>query len=330
MYSRNRSFSKKPRRNYNQTDNAEVTLKKEINVSCGQVLRAVPTEDITFEDAINPRESIMSHKIEIVNSGCTCISIFDILRQSEYFDNFASLYDQIKINAIKVDILAIDWPQSVNNTGNVNDGFVYPKSLTVVTAWDRSGLGPNQVQFNMSRRNVTSPDYPINENLQKDILDNEKFFYCTVGNNVSTYSSALSRHLGPGNSLKISRYLYPENLNEKSQYVSVDLLKPQYNYESEDNSYSMYGVLYRDSNERLVRDIEVYDWNIDLPTNLLASPSLPFKPVFMIGVMTADGPTYQFTNGELNFKNMIKPCTFCLDFSIDVTFRGLRYNKLIK
>jgi len=65
-------------------------------------------------------------------------------------------------------------------------------------------------------------------------------------------------------------------------------------------------------------------WNIDLPINPMASPALPFKPVFLINVMTADRPVYQFTGGELNFKNMIKPYTFCLKSIIII----IKYNKI--
>jgi len=51
------------------------------------------------------------------------------------------LYDHIKINTIKVNVLAVDYPQSVNITGNVDDGYIYPTFLAVVNAWDRVILG---------------------------------------------------------------------------------------------------------------------------------------------------------------------------------------------
>ena len=315
-----------------QRDSLNVVLRNKVNVECGQFKQEVPIE-ISNGTALDFEEDI-----NVVNTGCAFINVYDVIRTSDYYKNICQLYDQVKINAIKVDITSIDWPNASNESNANDEGYVYPKSLTVVTAWDRSGLGASQVQFKYSKRSVENPHYVLGQGFDEEDVDvsdlvsnDDKLLYCIVGNDITSYSSSLVRHLGPGSNLKMTRYLYPESFNEKSQYVSTDLLKPQV-IKSKDvkNAYSMFSVLYEDNDDYLRRKYVMHPWNINLPTNPLNSPAVMFKPTLLINVVAGDGPSSRFENGRIIYGNNLKPTTFCLDFTIDVTFRGLRYNNFIE
>lgn len=107
---------------------------------------------------------------------------------------------------------------------------------------------------------------------------------------ISTYSSCFSKSWSLGNAFVQNRSLYPSIMSEKSQYVSpLSLVDP---------SPTNTSVL--NSPERN-------------PANGARSPSIPFKPQFLVGVTTPTAllgttTTFQF-NAELD---------------IQVTFRGLR------
>lgn len=312
-----------------QRDSFNVVLRYKMNVEAGQILQAIPIRLLNEDEGYNEDTPIV-----VKNTGCAFVNIYDVIRKSDYFKNISGLYDQLKINMIKVDITAIDWPNAANETNPNDNGYVYPKSLSVVTAWDRSGISESQIQYLYGVPNKKDPIY-------RDVDDNEVFedvfnrsdrkFYCTVGNEITSYSSSIVRHLGPGSSLRVTRYLYPENFSEKSQYVSTNLLIPQYEVDSESkNAYDMYNIVYGDSENRLRRTIIPYEWDTKLPTNPVNDPTLGFKPILLIGVLSGDGPSYKFQDGRIVYGNNLKPTTFCLDFSIDVTFRGLRYTKMVE
>ena len=58
---------------------------------------------------------------------------------------------------------------------------------------------------------------------------------------IDTYSSAQTKHLGPGNAFQIVRYLYPQSSVEKNQFISTSLFKKQYSYANrEDYRYIFY------------------------------------------------------------------------------------------
>lgn len=326
------------RASFNQNDSCNIVLRHKMNVQCGQYLEAI---DLHANPYYEDNELLDKRLITIRNTGCAFVNIYEVIRQSDYFKNISEIYDQIKINAVKVDVTSVDWPQSSPDDGT-NSGYVYPKQLTVVTAWDRSGLSKEDIQFEYGKPDSENPIYlsahdydsnadplPVDDNIEDYISLTDQKFYCTIGNRISTYSSSLIRNLGSGSSLRLTRYLYPESLVEKSQYVPVSSIKAQYVRDKDSNVYNMYKTFNSDTNEYIEERYENLGWNTNLPTNPVNNPTISFKPTFLINVITGDGPTYKFSNGQIEFNNLLKDSTFCLDFTIDVTFRGLRYSKYV-
>ncbi|KAL6599446.1 hypothetical protein U3516DRAFT_802999 [Neocallimastix sp. 'constans'] len=324
------------RASFNQNDSCNIVLRHKMNIQCGQYLEAIELHaDPFFAD----NELLDKNIITIRNTGCAFVNIYEVIRNSDYFKNISEIYDQIKINAIKVDVTSVDWPQSS------------PDDVNFVTAWDRTGLSKEDVQFKFGKPDSESPiyltahDYDItadplggdddddddddDDGIESYVNTTSKVFYCTVGNRITTYSSSLIRNLGSGSSLRLTRYLYPESLVEKSQYVPVSSLKPQYVRDKDSNEYRMYKTINNDTSSYIEQRYQPFKWNTNLPTNPMNNPSVSFKPTFLINVIAGDGPTYKFSNGQIEFNNLLKDSTFCLDFTIDVTFRGLRYSKFV-
>ena len=144
---------------------------------------------------------------ETRTTGVYPISIYDLLRRSEFFNNYANMYDEFKIDKIKVKLLPTAF------TINTNGSY---RNLTVYTAWDRTGLNSTQLYANIDK--IT----PANNKI-----------YCTVGEDITTYSSAESRTVNPNTNTSITRWLNPKTITEKSQWLSTALLKKWYNGYSE-------------------------------------------------------------------------------------------------
>lgn len=291
-----------------QRDSTTVTINTDVSFDCGQTMNEIykdKGEDGWFD------------------TGCMAINVYDVLRHSDYYQSFGSLYDQVKIDNIRARIIATNWATSreSNDEQKINE-IIKARSYVIVTAWDRSGISKSQVKF---------------DDKWNDDVTNHKF-YCTIGKNIESYSSAKTKHLGPGNAYEIVRQLYPENLYEKSQFVSTSLLKSQQNRVN--TEFFAYNCFYKKVVDTSVNAngyiYEPYDFNTKYPTNLISDPAVPFKPTLLVNVVS--GPTPYVTNIKEKDPegfytlltvgvNKIKPVTFNVEFEIVVTFRGLRYNR---
>lgn len=286
-----------------QRDSTQVTLNKSINVSCGQTFTYIQSPEYE-EDIIDPEEFVGWK-----DTGCAAINIYDVLRRSEFYDSYSSMYDQVRIDSITAKITALSWVNGVNSgVDNAVSEYLTPRSLTVVTAWDRSGLDGSQ--------------------MYSTLKDGNPIFYCTVSKDITTYSSAKTKHLGPGTSYEITRYLYPSTIVEKSQFVSTTDLRQQYVRDnSEFFEYREFKWINGVNGERIPSKFTV---NSKYPTNLLRNPGVSFKPTLLLNVIAGPDPTTVTLDGEEVGVNKLKPTTFNIEFDIVVTFRGLRYSKVIE
>ena len=176
------------------------------------------------------------------NSSAVPINHWNQLRLSTYFDNYAPMYDQMKINKIRMKVTG-------NQSGTAQTANLSP---AVVLAFDRNGLSPNQT---------------VNTGT------------------ISTYSSAQLKQWSTGNAFVMYQTIYPSTIMEKGQYVPTDSLL----------------------------DPETTEGQVSTnPSYNLADPTLPFKPISMLGVdlgiTAASDQTFAFT----------------VEYEYTVTFRGMR------
>lgn len=141
----------------------------------------------------------------LINGKSGVLNVFDALLHSEFFNNYAPMYDQVKLDKVKAKFTALQWP-----AGNGNS------NLTVYTAFDRNGLDEGQINVNQTKTLISS-------NITDDII---------------TYSSALSKNLNQGSPFEIIRYISPSSIQEKSQYIATDSLRTWYvNYNENEVQY---------------------------------------------------------------------------------------------
>jgi hypothetical protein len=257
--------------------------------------------------------------------GTVALNIFELLRKSEFYQSYSNMYDQFRINRIQVKLTPVTWrTYDQFNVPSTNAGapllgedyeeveldyspsvkkFIVPQALTVVTAWDRTGLDDTQIM-----------DY-------YDNTLNNSFKVITIGDNITTYSSAKTTQLVAGANFNCVRYLYPSSQQEKSLYFSTS-----------------------DLVEQIENPLEAQQWfeikngvnyNSKYITNLHADPNCPFKPTFLVGILSVDtvipADTFnaQHNTEAQDAKGQIYPVTFNLEFDIGVTFRGLRKTQVV-
>ncbi|MEE3418904.1 MAG: hypothetical protein VZQ62_06200 [Methanosphaera sp.] len=385
-YSRNRSSLVKRARGNAKAANAQADItnvtinlmhKNMCMVNC---IYPYPSIDIT---------SLQNIKNDRLDIGVCAINIFDLLARSEFFNCYAPMYDQFRITSIKVKITPVKWatynqeyatdnrliyatqlsgdqpiydiPATNTKSKNLSNNYQYPQSLTLITAWDRTGL--SATQFNKLKNFIEGWDNENEENRNdlrnqiKATLINDKgdpnnqgftyvnmpnieeLWFTNIGDKISTYSSAQTKQLIAGQNCTINRYLYPQNQQEKSLFYSTNNLIPDFHKSAYDCFYEQ----------------EEDFGGSDRLTNLSEDPAVPFKPTLLVGVLGAndltanketvrDVPNAGFNPAEPAsennpatvsveytpvYKNKIRPIIFNCEFDIGVTFRGLRKTQVV-
>lgn len=130
--------------------------------------------------------------------GFSAFNAWTALSNSGFYDLFAQMYDQIKLNAVKVKITLLSAAENIFSSTN-NPVFV--------SAWDRNGI-------------VTATTNPA-----------EPFRF------VSSYGSAITRPMTVGANFGMERYIYASTMSEKSQYVATSIIDNLATNNSDDSQY---------------------------------------------------------------------------------------------
>lgn len=238
--------------------------------------------------------------------GVYAVNVWDLLRKSEFYKSYSNMFDQVKIDSVKVKVTPVQWTfNQVNGNNQIN------QALTIVTAWDRTGLSQKQTWTRQDNYAATRPQ--IGTEANNDGL------YITIGKDIATYSSAITKNLNPGGSVNFSRYLYPSTMSEKSCYVNTSDLKEW--YQGYDYKLSRYWGM---SSPLFVQNSNLND-SAFVETNpcvIFEDSKIPFKPTFLLGVL---GGISNQNQSDLNREDCdVPPVIFNAEFDIGVTFRGLR------
>lgn len=179
---------------YQQKDNASVVLNVQRNIACKK-------------NGLDSPWNAGERDVAVLN-------IYDCLAHSEFFTNYAPMYDQFKIDRVRVKLTCLGYPAFAGNTSSeVAAGSFRTTSYTIVTAWDRNGLDENQVVFGSVTGSGTS-ESPYTFKISNKIADN-----------IATYSSAVTKSLSAGSAFSQTRYINCSSMQEKEQFVSTDPLK---------------------------------------------------------------------------------------------------------
>lgn len=273
-----------------------------------------------------------------VNYGVYPLNVYEQLRKSEFYQSYAGMYDEFKIDRIKIKLLPTEFTY-VATAGNGNEGGRY-RNVTVYTAWDRTGLSKDQLILLATHLTETSTEIGVVTTNQNNVTDDGDGLFCIVGNDITTYSSAESRVINPGTNTSIVRWLNPKTMDEKGQWISTGSLKQWYKGYREGK---FYGIPTAYKNNFLLTnygDVEVgaeiippdpgidddvpvarsalkiiSSANKDNPCYLLEDTGLKFKPTLLIGIY----PESSSTN----------TCKFNVETEVVCTFRGLRKANIV-
>lgn len=269
---------------------------------------------------------------ELKELGTYALNIYDLLRKSEFYKSYANMYDEFKIDNIKVKLIPIKYNVTVGDANNA--GY---QSFTVYTAWDRTGLNNKQMilevngSFNGNPIDASKPDGPKNYQYIGKLGDWDGL-YCTVGTDIATYSSAETRQVSVGQNSSIVRWLKPKTLSEKSQWLSTSNLKPWY-YEY-DTTYGIYRMIPTNTGT----DVPIPSKFYDLPNRSFISalsdvspaiagnpcfleedPAVSFKPTLLVGLYPADPQGTELP----------RTVYFNVEAEVSCSFRGLRKSKVV-
>ena len=268
------------------------------------------------------------------------------------------MYDEFKIDKIKVKLLPTSW-------SNVQRENQY-RNLTVYTAWDRSGLNETQYEIVPGRDYRTANNLPgfqdknvwvigsgsgtTYEDANQNQITDYGGLYVTVGKDITSYSSAESRVVNINSNTSIVRWLNPKTIQEKGQWLSTASLKPWYlNYDKVRGRF--YDIPVTDIKQLRLEE----EWNAesqvtdnglaaktivksaigalssDNPCSLLEDNGIRFKPILLVSVYPDDSNNTTWVNPENN-QNVTVPANlmnFNVETEVVCSFRGLRKSKVV-
>lgn len=272
----------------------------------------------------------------IITKGVYAMNIYDQLRKSDFFNSYASMYDEFKIDRVKVKLLPTEFTYTA--TSGTAGGY---KNITVYTAWDRTGLNKDQVV--LYTRNVTKESNVIGTSDAGNIDG----LYVTIGKDITTYSSAESRVINPGTNTSIVRWLNPKTMQEKSQWIGTGQLEQWYTEYVVNSGETLEGRYIGiptgfEPQATSVAPQVTFDGDIDVgATNVRTDDAITgpadvqFSTYFnKISAMNSDNPCFLVENGGIRFKPTLlvgiypesasNICKFNVETEVVCTFRGLR------
>lgn len=303
-----------------QRDKSEVSLSVPTRLECFN-------STITIPNGENPIT---------INGGVTALNIYDLLRKSEFYQSYANMYDQVKIEKATLRLTPYQFPVFAGALGQINN---YYNGYTVVTAWDRTGLSEEQIKL-VNQVNLN------NRNLIIGADNNNDGIYINIpAADAATYSSAYTRNVNPNSNTTITRTIYPSSMQEKSQYINTADLDAWYKkYDPTTNRYyeidnplgiSAPSVQIDVGEGGLQEEVDVATFPITAqlsravgknPAYLLETPEVAFKPTLLVGVLN---DTINIGEGA-DALQLVPRMSFNVEADIAVSFRGLRKASIVQ
>jgi len=307
----------------------------------GEVVLNIPTKLEVFNGPTTIRPTDINGVAEPydITNGVFALNIWDLLRRSEFYQSYANMYDQVKLDKVTVKLTPFQFP-IVNygyNAGVTN----YYNSYTVVTAWDRTGLSKEQLRWVQSR----GTEEEKRATIIGDVEDEDGLYVDISGSAVATYSSAIQRNINPNSSTaSVSRTLYPTTISEKSYWVNTSELRAwNGGYDSDRGRF--YGISdpsgVASSNVRLntnpIQNLPTYPLvsvgsittaNKSNPCFIEESADVPFKPTLLVGLL--NDPIRVNVAGMQNPQDLKPSMKFNVECDCVVTFRGLRKASIVE
>lgn len=231
--------------------------------------------------------------------GTAAVNIWDVLCRNSNFSHFRAMYDQVRLDGVKVKLAVTDAQTTASSMNDI-------KNITVYTCFDRTGLSLNQVAF-----------LHFNDNSREDIAPSEydsktvDGYYVQIGSNIVNATGVKKTQLNAFQRWQQTLSCYPQLQNEKGQYIATSSIR-LFEQGKKDNLITV-------NNEYNVTvNSLVSDSNPVIP---FECSSVKFKPILLVGVFCNK---YDSESGNLTQYGDCKPVIFNGEFSISVTFKNLK------
>lgn len=335
-----RAFSSYSRSQRRATRNQKAAIQQRDQ---GEVVINIPTKievfngetEIGFIDAEHQDQD--EPVISTFNNGGYALNIWELLRKSEFYQSYANMYDQVKLDKVTVKLTPYQFP--IVNYGNSVGIKQYYNSYTIVTAWDRTGLSNEQMVYIHSQGGTESKkEWKVGNRNNEDGL-----YPQLSGKSIATYSSAIQRNINPNSSTaSITRTLYPTTIGEKSYWVNTGDLRNWYDgFDAEHGRY--YGITPQTAIQSRSLTIEAQQMVIPQypltavgavtrmqatnPCYLLETAEVPFKPTLLIGMLNEE---IDLSAEGQNWGKLTPRMKFNVECDCVVTFRGLRKASIVE
>lgn len=328
---RYRYYSRSQRRaSRNQTAARQQRDKAELNIS-------VPTKIDTFNARLELNNG--DDPETVLDTGVYALNVWDLLRKSEFYQSYANMYDQVKIEKATIKLTPYQYPIYTNVTGVGQ----YYNGYTVVTAWDRTGLSEEQTYLRITD---TSQNAVIGSS---DSNNTDGLYVRMSGKDVGTYSSAITRSVNPNSNTSLTRTIYPSSMAEKSYYVNTSDIDEWYDgFDSgRDRFYGIYNahgiggdfttVVASVSPSVTTTTVPKYPLALieskavtKNPCYLVETPEVPFKPTLLVGLYNdALSISRPGTGDDPIVETLTPKMAFNVEADIVCSFRGLRKASIV-
>lgn len=240
-------------------------------------------------------------------SGVAAVNVWDVLNRNSNFSSLKKMYDQVKIDGIKVKLSVTNAIIQLINANAVNN-------YTIYTAWDKTGLSPNQVRFYHTEGEGPGARFveiPPGEYDNEPVAAWKTRIGSAIVNNSTAKKSILNNFQRWGSNISC----YPSLIYEKGQYVQTGDIKQ---FCTSPNGNTLISTTTDVYDNRRVIDL-LADGNPVVP---FESTAVRFKPVLLIGVFqnavdpgTGNVTQYGAIQGSVIFNG---------EWSISCTFRNLK------
>jgi hypothetical protein len=273
----------------------------------GNMKAAKQTRD-AMSVTVKCNTTFMSAYNKTDNYGTAVIPVYEILKKSPQFTSFSALYDQVKVNGIRVKLSIVDAETSVQNLSNL-------KTVNVITGWDRTGISHEQLKFFSDLGSGSTLPTVINPDKYDETV--VKMFTYKIGKGIVNATGISKTTVNATTRWSSSPYLYPSTNEEKSCYLSTSSFKDFVEGVNLGNGYSKLASEY---DGLTVHQLT----NSSNPCIPFESPICKWKPCLMVGVFRS---TIAEDSNHVKYIEQYDDCgqiLFNAEFTVDVTFRNIK------
>lgn len=266
--------------------------------------RAAKQQKDTMEFTINSSYPIAASYTSAGGYGVAAVNVWEVLINNKNFQNFILAFDQVRIDQVRVKLNITNGPSYANVSAITNSN-----NLSVYTAWDRTGLSVQQVEFYKTAGNqpvlIPSGDYDVSA---------VSGFKNVIGKGIVSTSSASRSVYNPYRVWTKNMKLDLSGAQEKCDFINTAQL---YHFCTRAAKTTELNSVLERYNVCTVNEL-MADGNPVIP---FESPNCKFKPTLLLGVFKND---YNPNTGAITEFGDCEPIIFQTEWSVVCTFKAMK------